>query len=89
MLAAPETPLLSPDDGRARYVRFGRLTDRGFVEFSFGIGSPELMTELILPLEEYKTFCRVNKVIYMTREQEDAMDFEQAKWRYGSPGITE
>lgn len=89
MLTAPETPLLAPEDGRARYVRFERLTERGFVEFSFGVGSPELMTELIMPLEEYKTFCRVNRVVYLTREQEQALDHEQAKWRYGSPGITE
>ena len=46
--ALRETPLLSPDDRRARYVRFLRTNDKGFVEFAFGVGSPDLMTELVL-----------------------------------------
>lgn len=86
---AAATPLLSPDDPRTRYVRFGRLTDRGFVEFAFGIGSPDLMTELVLPLDDYRAFCKANRVVQLTREQEDALDYEQAKWRYGRPGVTE
>lgn len=89
--AAPQadTPLLSPDDPRTRYVRFHRLAENGFVEFSFGVGSPELMAELIMPLPAYREFCRVNRVVYLTREQEEALDHEQAKWRYGAPGVKE
>ncbi len=83
------TPLLSSSDERERYVRFHRVTDRGFVEFAFGVGSPELMTELVLPLEAYREFCRVNQVVYLTRAQEEAMDIDQAKWRYGTPGVSE
>ena len=83
------TPLLSSRDERARYVRFHRITDHGFVEFAFGVGSPELMTELVLPLEAYREFCQVNQVVYLTRAQEEAMDVDQAKWRYGTPGVTE
>lgn len=83
------TPLLSPDDPQTRYVRFNRQTERGFVEFSFGVGSPDLMTELVMPLDDYKAFCKANRVVQLTREQEDALDFEQAKWRYGSPGVHE
>jgi phenol/toluene 2-monooxygenase (NADH) P0/A0 len=85
----PETPLLSPGDGRARYVRYHRLLPNDIVEFAFGVGSPELMTELIMPLAAYREFCRVNKVIYLTREQEAAQDLDSAKWRYGAPGLTE
>jgi len=83
------TPLLAALDERARYVRFHRLTDRGFVEFAFGVGSPDLMAELIMPLEAYREFCRANQVVYLTREEEAAMDVDQAKWRYGAPGVTE
>lgn len=86
--SAPQ-PLFDVDDLQARYVRFHRLTERGFVEFAFGVGSPELMTELILPLDAYRDFCRVNRVVHLTREQEAAMDIDQAKWRYGIPGVTE
>ena len=87
--SALETPLLTPQDPRARYVRFHRLNENGFVEFAFGVGSPELMAELVMPLAAYREFCRVNRVVYLTREQEQAMDHEQAKWRYGAPGVKE
>ena len=83
------TPLLPSSDERERYVRFHRVTDRGFVEFAFGVGSPELMTELVLPLEAYREFCRVNQVVYLTRAQEEAMDIDQAKCRYGTPGVSQ
>lgn len=83
------TPLLSPQDPRARYVRFGRINEKGFVEFAFGVGSPELMAELVMPLAAYREFCQVNQVIYLTREQEEALDHDQAKWRYGAPGLKE
>ena len=83
------SPLFQDDDTRARYVRFGRINSHGFVEFAFGVGSPELMVELILPKDAYREFCKVNKVVYLTREEEDAMDFDQAKWRYGEPGVRE
>lgn len=86
---ARETPLLPPDDPRTRYVRFHRLNDSGFVEFTFGVGSPELMAELVMPLAAYREFCRVNRVVYLTREQEEALDHDQAKWRYGAPGVKE
>ena len=85
----PDTPLLASEDPRARYVRYHRLTPNGFVEFSFGVGSPELMAELVMPLAAYREFCRVNKVVYLTREQEAAQDVDSAKWRYGAPGLTE
>jgi len=85
----PATPLLQPQDTRTRYVRYHRLTSNGFVEFAFGVGSPELMAELIMPLAAYRDFCKANQVVYLTREEEAAMDHDQAKWRYGVPGVTE
>lgn len=85
----PATPLLPQQDPRARYVRYHRLTEQGFVEFAFGVGSPDLMAELVMPLAAYREFCKVNQVVYLTREQEAALDHEQAKWRYGTPGVTE
>lgn len=89
MTTAGPRPLLDAGDDRPRYVRFGRLTDRGFVEFSFAVDSPDLMAELVLPLDDYEEFCRINRVVYLSPEQEEALDLEQAKWRYGQPGITE
>jgi phenol hydroxylase P0 protein len=88
-MSAQETPLLTPEDPRTRYVRFHRLNESGFVEFAFGVGSPELMADLVMPLAAYREFCRVNRVVYLTREQEQAQDIDAAKWRYGAPGLTE
>lgn len=82
-------PLLDAADERPRYVRFSRITDRGFVEFSFGVGSPDLMTELVLPLDDYRQFCDINRVVHLTPAQEQALDIEQSKWRFGQPGVTE
>jgi len=74
------------DVGR-RYVRFRELRADGFVEFAFAIGDPELSVELVMLLEDYKTFCRAQGVIYVTREQAATLDSEQSKWRYGQPGL--
>lgn len=80
---------LDPVETMPHFVRFHRITERGFVEFAFGIGSPDLMTELVLPVPAYREFCAKNRVRYLTREEEIALDHEQTKWRYGQPGITE
>jgi len=84
-------PLLAPDDCRERFVRFQRLTEQGFVEFAFGMGSgaPDLMVDLILPLEAYKAFCLANRVRYLSREQEHAADLERDKWRGAAVGTHE
>jgi phenol hydroxylase P0 protein len=47
------------------------------------------MVDLVLPLSAYREFCRQNRVVALTREEGDALDYEQAKWRYGLPGVTE
>jgi phenol hydroxylase P0 protein len=76
-------------DALPRYVRVQRYVDGDFVEFAFGIGSPELMVDLILPRPAFREFCQKNKVVDLTPEQERVLDFERSKWRYGKPGITE
>lgn len=73
-------------DVERRYVRYRELDSRGYVQFDFAIGDPELAVELVLPLRAYQEFCRANAVIYLTREQGDALDFEKTKWRFGAPG---
>ena len=75
-----------PFDVDRRYVRFRELDPKGYVQFDFAIGDPELAVELVLPLAAYQEFCRANAVIYLTREQGAALDFEKTKWRFGAPG---
>jgi phenol hydroxylase P0 protein len=89
-VSAQATRSLLPDqDTRRCLVRFGRLNEHGIVEFSFGVDSAELMVDLVLPLDAYREFCRVNHVVHLTREEEAALDRDQTKWRYGSAGVEE
>lgn len=74
-------------DVARRYVRFRELDQRGYVQFDFAIGDPELAVELTLPLAAYREFCRVQAVTYLTRAQGDVLDVEKSKWRFGAPGI--
>lgn len=71
------------------FVRLRNRRPDGFIEFDFSIGDPELAVDLILPEAAYEEFCRVNRVRLLTEEQGAQIDAEQAKWRYGQPGITE
>ncbi|POP54486.1 phenol hydroxylase subunit [Zhongshania marina] len=71
------------------FVRELNNDKNGFVEFLFGIGTTDLMVELILPKKAFTDFCLENKVIKLTREEIEIQDSEQQKWKYGSPGIQE
>ena len=85
-----ELPAYKPAfDVERRYVRFRELRADGFVEFSFAIGDPELSVDLVMLLEDYKTFCRAQAVTYVTRKQAADLDSEQSKWRFGQPGLEE
>ncbi|SAL59799.1 phenol hydroxylase subunit [Caballeronia cordobensis] len=72
-----------------RYVRFREHREDGFVEFDFSIGDPRLSVELVMPLREYRSFCHANRVIHLTRDEGEQLDFEESKWRYGQPGLSE
>ncbi|MBL6751040.1 MAG: phenol hydroxylase [Nevskia sp.] len=74
-------------DVARRYVRFRELGADGYVRFDFAIGDPELAVELTLALADYRSFCRDCEVVYLTRDQAEAVDFERSKWRYGAPGL--
>lgn len=89
MQAPAAQPLLPPGDSRQRFVRFQRKTDAGFVEFGFAVGSPDLMADLVLPLDAYLQFCKANQVRYLTRVQEVEMDHDRKKWRFGAPGVND
>ncbi|PSJ46422.1 phenol hydroxylase [Zobellella endophytica] len=82
------TPLPSAQsqDGSGRltkYIRVRSAPDARFVEFDFAIDDPGLFVELVLPRDAFDTFCAVNRVVTMTREQTEAIDAELDKWRYG------
>lgn len=72
-----------------RFVRLSSIRADGYVEFVFSIGDPALGVDLILSRAAYDEFCRVNHVTFVTSEQAAVIDFDKAKWRFGSPGISE
>lgn len=65
-----------------KYVRVTK-EDQRFVEFNFAIDDPSLFVELVLPKQAFNAFCETNRVIFMSAEQEAAVDGEMEKWRYG------
>jgi phenol/toluene 2-monooxygenase (NADH) P0/A0 len=71
------------------FVRLRKRRPDGFIEFNFSIGDPDLAVDLILPEAAYEEFCRDNRVRMLTEAQGAQIDAEQAKWRYGQPGLTE
>ncbi len=70
-------------DQLTRYVRVRSAVNSRFVEFDFAIGDPTLFVELIMPEKAFKRFCEINEVVFMTVEQQQAVDIEMEKWRYG------
>lgn len=46
---------LSPSD--QRYVRVVERDER-WVEFEFSIGDPRIFVELVMPPEQFQSFCR-------------------------------
>ncbi|EIT70984.1 MULTISPECIES: phenol hydroxylase subunit [Hydrocarboniphaga] len=89
MNPSPSKALFGEVDTNVRFVRRQRTNEHGYVEFSFGIGSADLMVELVLSEADFAEFCATNRCIELTPEQALAVELEQAKWRYGRPGLTE
>ena len=70
-------------DQLTKYVRVRSSGSSRFVEFDFAIGDPALFVELIMPRGAFDHFCKANNVVFMTEEQQQAVDIEMEKWRYG------
>lgn len=71
---------------RTRYVRVTGIRKNAFVEFDFSFDDPAIFIELVLPFDQFKSFCELNKVQELTSEQKTQVDLDKLKWRYGQPG---
>lgn len=49
-------------DTRRRFVRLRGERGKGFIEFEFAIGEPEIFVELILGRDAFADFCATNEV---------------------------
>ena len=72
-----------------RYVRVTGVVKNKFVEFDFSFDDPSIFIELVLPFDQFQTFCELNHVQELTPEQQTQVDLDKLKWRYGQPGIKE
>lgn len=85
----PVLPFSKPASGTPCFVRVRDRRADGFIEFDFAIGDPDLTVELILPAAAFEEFCATHRVRHLTADEEAHVDADQAKWRYGQPGLTE
>lgn len=56
------TPRAESFDPNRKFVRVTGIHARGFVEFQFSIGEPQLFVEMLLPRAEFEQFCRDQQV---------------------------
>jgi phenol hydroxylase P0 protein len=57
-------------DPTRKFVRVTGINRRGFVEFEFSVGIPELCVELMLPRAAFEEFCVDQKAVRLTMERE-------------------
>jgi len=57
-------------DTTRRFVRVTGISPRGFVEFEFSVGVPELCVELMLPREAFEEFCMAQNAVQLAAEGE-------------------
>ncbi len=74
---------------KTKYVRVTGVLHNKFVEFDFSFDDPSIFIELVLPFDQFQTFCELNHVQELTPEQQAQVDLDKLKWRYGKPGIKE
>ncbi|PXW92302.1 phenol 2-monooxygenase P0 subunit [Sphaerotilus hippei] len=82
-------PGAMPEPHTVCWVRVRQQRPDGFVEFDFAIGEPELSVDLILPRPAFEAFCVMHRVRLIDDAQAARLDAEQAKWRYGRPGLSD
>lgn len=68
--ASMRTGTDSPDtfDPTRKFVRVTGVNPRGFVEFEFSVGIPELCVELMLPQAAFAAFCAEQNAVRLTAE---------------------
>ncbi|WP_321927490.1 phenol hydroxylase subunit [Paraburkholderia guartelaensis] len=57
-------------DTTRKFVRVTGINPRGFVEFEFSVGIPELCVELMLPREAFEEFCVAQNAVQIAAEGE-------------------
>ncbi len=74
---------------KTKYVRVTGVRKNAFVEFDFSFDDPSIFIELVLPFDQFQSFCELNDVKELTAEQKTQVVLDKLKWRYGQPGVKE
>lgn len=78
-VASPDTrPML---DTTRRFVRVCGERGKGFVEFEFAIGEPEVFAEMILERSDFLAFCQANRVEMLPPEEDSGLAIGDWDWR--------
>ena len=65
----------------ARYVHVTNIDDRGFIEFQFSIGDPNLYLEMMLPPKAFDEFCAEQHAAKLSDEQVAQVRKNEDRWR--------
>ncbi len=65
-----DTASIDVFDTTRKFVRVTGINPRGFVEFEFSVGIPELCVELMLPREAFEEFCVAQNAVRLAEEDE-------------------
>ena len=64
-------------------VRVTNPDRRGFVEFQFSLGDPNIYIEMTLPPAAFRQFCEQHDARVLSPAEASAVDRAEHKWRYG------
>jgi len=68
-------------DTNRRFVRVCGERGKGFVEFEFAIGEPEVFAEMILERSDFLDFCQANRVEMLPPHEESGLAISDWDWR--------
>ena len=68
-------------DASRRFVRVCGERGKGFVEFEFAIGEPEVFAEMILERSDFLAFCQANRVEMLPPHEDSGLAIGDWDWR--------
>lgn len=77
--ASVDTPLSL--DTKRRYVRICGERGKGFIEFEFAIGEPEVFAEMILDRQAFEDFCRLHQAEMLPPKEDAGLAVSDWDWR--------
>lgn len=83
-ISSPGAPPAGNSPPAPCFVRVTNADRRGYVEFQFSIGDPELYLEMTLPPAAFAEFCAAHCATHLDAAAARAVDRGMQRWRYGT-----